>query len=98
MKVKFKIENPVDTLQVRPVETTDESLAKAMGISKKREKELDVIIDYGHANTQTYTEAMKIISANCKNVNEITYACFHLGAFAESQRSKNKLIYRLLGE
>ena len=55
-------------------------------------------MDKCHAETSTYPDAIAAISATLTNANELAYACFHLGAFAESQRSKHKLLYKLLGE
>ncbi len=83
---------------VEPVETDDESFARAMSISAKREAQIDEILDRCHSETSTYPDAIAALSAEMNHVNELAYACFHLGAFAESQRTKNQLLYKLLGE
>lgn len=83
---------------VEPVETNDESFARAMNITEQREMQIDEVMDRCHGETSTYPDAIAAISAEMQNVNELAYACFHLGAFAESQRTKHRLLYKLLGE
>lgn len=83
---------------VQPVETEDESFARAMNITEQREAQIDGILDRCHGETTTYPDAIAAISEEMHNVNELAYACFHLGAFAESQRAKHQLLYKLLGE
>lgn len=83
---------------VQAVETNDENFATALCISALREKEIDNIMDRCHGETTTYPDAIAAISSEMQNVNELAYACFHLGAFAESQRAKHQLLYKLLGE
>jgi hypothetical protein len=83
---------------VNSVETSDESFARALSITEQRETEIDQLMDKCHAETSTYPDAIAAISKELNNANELAYACFHLGAFAESMRSKHKLLYKLLGE
>ncbi len=83
---------------VQAVETNDESFARALSITEKRETQIDEIMDRCHSETSTYPDAIVAISQELNNVNELAYACFHLGAFAESQRTKYRLLYKLLGE
>ncbi len=85
-------------ISVQSVETNDESFARALSITAQRETEIDQLMDKCHAETTTYPDAIASISEELTNANELAYACFHLGAFAESQRSKHKLLYKLLGE
>jgi hypothetical protein len=83
---------------VQAIDTNDEHFATALCISAQRENEIDQIMDRCHGETTTYPDAIAAISSEVQNVNELAYACFHLGAFAESQRAKNQLLYKLLGE
>lgn len=83
---------------VTALEIDDESFARALGITPKREEEIDEIVDKCHADTNTYPDAIAAISEALENANELAYASFHLGAFAESRRAKNELLYKLLGE
>lgn len=85
-------------INVQSVQTNDESFARALSITEQRETEIDQLMDKCHAETSTYPDAIAAISATLTNANELAYACFHLGAFAESQRSKHKLLYKLLGQ
>lgn len=85
-------------ITVQAVETEDESFARAMNITEKRETQIDTIMDRCHSETSTYPDAIAAISLELNNANELAYACFHLGAFAESQRTKHQLLYKLLGE
>ena len=87
-----------NSMNVQAVQTNDESFARALSITEQRETEIDQLMDKCHAETSTYPDAIAAISEELTNANELAYACFHLGAFAESQRSKHKLLYKLLGE
>ena len=66
-------------------DSPDESFARAMGISEERELEIDAILDKKHSETNTYPDCIKEIASEVNSLNELVYACFHLGAFAESQ-------------
>ncbi|MBL7682738.1 MAG: hypothetical protein JNK00_05220 [Flavipsychrobacter sp.] len=85
-------------IKVEAIETNDESFARALSITGQREGEIDQLMDRCHAETTTYPDAIAAISEELTNANELAYACFHLGAFAESQRTKHQLLYKLLGE
>ncbi len=87
-----------NTTQVQAVQTNDENFARALSITEQRETEIDELMDRCHAETTTYPDAIAAISEELGNANELAYACFHLGAFAESQRTRHKLLYKLLGE
>jgi hypothetical protein len=87
-----------NVILVKAIETNDEHFATALDISAQRETEIDQIMDRCHGETTTYPDAIAAISSEMRNVNELAYACFHLGAFAESQRTKHQLLYKLLGE
>ncbi|OSZ79159.1 hypothetical protein CAP35_13165 [Chitinophagaceae bacterium IBVUCB1] len=87
-----------NTMQIQTVQTADESFARALSITQQREAEIDQLMDKCHAETTTYPDAIAAIAEGLCNANELAYACFHLGAFAESQRTKHKLLYKLLGE
>jgi hypothetical protein len=69
-----------------------------MGIAKEREMEIDNLVDKCHKDTATYPDAIAAASVNLDNANELAYASFHLGAFAESQRTKQEIIEKLLGD
>jgi hypothetical protein len=69
-----------------------------MSISKEREAEIDDLMDKYHGETDTYPDALAAISQDLQNANELAYVSFHLGAFAESQRTKHELLNKLLGE
>lgn len=75
---------------------TEETFAAVMGISPQRETEIDSLMDKCHGETSTYPDAIAQASAGLLNANELAYVCFHLGAFAESQRSKQELLSKLL--
>ncbi len=90
--------NMRNNILVTALETDDESFARALGITQKREAEIDEIMDRCHGETNTYPDAIAAISEALNNANELAYASFHLGAFAESRRAKNELLYKLLGE
>jgi hypothetical protein len=76
----------------------DETFARAMSISAEREAEIDELMDRYHGETDTYPDALAAISAELHTANELAYVSFHLGAFAESQRTKHELLNKLLGE
>lgn len=87
-----------NNIRVVALETDDERFAGALGITELRENQIDEIMDRCHGETNTYPDAIAAISEELTNANELAYACFHLGAFAESRRAKNELLYKLLGE
>lgn len=76
----------------------EETFARAMSISPERENEIDVLMDKYHGETETYPDALAEMSHHLHNANELAYVAFHLGAFAESQRTKHELLNKLLGE
>lgn len=76
--------------------TQDETFAAVMGIAGEREAEIDNLMDKCHGETTTYPDAIAAAAAQLQNANELAYVCFHLGAFAESQRSKHELLQKLL--
>lgn len=84
--------------QVTVIDSPDESFARALGLTEQREKEIDDIMDKCHNETNTYPDAIAMIAESLNNDNELAYAVFHLGAFAESRRAENELLYKLLGE
>ena len=86
------------SIKVTALQVESESFTEALGISAEREAQIDEIIDECHGDTDTYPDAIAAISERLNNVNELAYAAFHLGAFAESRRAKNELLYKLLGE
>ncbi len=83
-------------ITVTATPAADETFARALGIPPTRETEIDGLMDKYHAETTTYPDAIAAISAELENANELAYASFHLGAFAESQRSKHELLQKLL--
>lgn len=86
------------TLIVTAVPAPDETFAGAMNISREREAELDELMDKCHEDTETYPDALAAISEEIDSANELAYVAFHLGAFAESQRTKQDLLRKLLGD
>ena len=72
--------------------------ATPLSITKDREAEIDDLMDKYHGETDTYPDALAAISQDLNNANELAYVSFHLGAFAESQRTKHELLNKLLGE
>lgn len=86
------------SIQVTLVQSPDETFAAAMGIHKGRETAIDELMDKYHHETDTYPAALAAISTELENANELAYVSFHLGAFAESQRTKQDLLRKLLGE
>jgi len=85
-----------NTITVTATPAADETFARALGITTEREAQIDEMMDKCHAETTTYPDAIAAISAGLENANELAYASFHLGAFAESQRSKHELLQKLL--
>jgi hypothetical protein len=83
-------------ITVTAAPAADETFASALGIATEREARIDELMDKYHAETTTYPDAIAAISAELENANELAYASFHLGAFAESQRSKHELLQKLL--
>ena len=81
---------------VTTIPSQDETFARALGITRQREEEIDNLMDQFHRDTDTYPGAIAGISQQLHNANELAYACFHLGAFAESQRKKQELLHKLL--
>jgi hypothetical protein len=78
--------------------TTEENFARALNITAQREIEIDEILDNCYELTDTYPDALAAASHKLQNTNELAYASFHLGAFAESRRSKYELLHKLIGE
>lgn len=85
-------------LIVTTVPSSDETFARALNITKERESELDNLMEKYHGCTDTYTTALAGVSEHVSNVNELVYLAFHLGAFAEKQRTKHEQLSKLLGE
>lgn len=75
----------------------DGTFGEALGITPEREAAIDALMDKYHASTDTYPDCIAKISNECVSANELAYASFHLGAFAESQRTKSDLLTKLLG-
>jgi hypothetical protein len=84
-----------NTISVTP--TTEENFARALNIDAHREMEIDEILETCYQLTDTYTDALAAASHKLHSVNELAYASFHLGAYAESQRTKYELMHRLMG-
>lgn len=80
-----------NAILVTAVPSADETFARALSITKKRETELDELMDKCHEETNTYPDAIAALSPYLHNANELAYASFHLGAFAESRR-RNAII------
>lgn len=85
-----------ENLKVTTQESSDDSFARALGISPEREQQLDDLMDTYHRETTTYPDAIAMLSKDLTSANELAYSAFHMGAFAESQRSKHELLQRLL--
>jgi hypothetical protein len=86
------------TIIVTATPSPDDTFARAMSITPERETEIDLLMDKYHGETSTYPDALAAISAELTNANELAYVSFHLGAFAESQRTKHELLNKLLGD
>ena len=84
--------------QVTVIDSPCESFARALGITEQRGSEIGEIMYKCHNETNTYPDAIAMIAESLNNDNELAYVAFHLGAFAESRRAKNELLYKLLGE
>lgn len=78
--------------------TTEEDFARALNINADREMEIDEILETCYQLTDTYTDALAAASHRLQNINELAYASFHLGAYAESRRTKYQLLHKLIGE
>lgn len=74
-----------------------ESFAQAMDIDTQREGQLCDLIGQCYESTDTYPHAIVGIAQEVKNINELVYSVFHLGAFAGEERAKNELINILEG-
>lgn len=86
------------SIEVKSTPSPDETFARAMQISPEREKEIDELMDKYHAQCDNYPESISMISKELNNANELAYVSFHLGAFAESQRTKHELLKKLMNE
>lgn len=73
-----------------------ETFARALGITIEREVQIDELMDQCHAQTHSYPDAIAAISTGLENANELAYASFYLGSFAESQRRRYELLWKLL--
>lgn len=89
---------PTPNVKVYAISSPDETFARAMGISTERETEIDELMDNAHDSTDTYPDAIAKLAESALNANELAYAAFHLGVFAESQRTKPEILNKLLGE
>ena len=69
-------------------DTTIENLARALGVSEEREKELDYIADKANDDTDNYADCISKISNECANAAELAYSVFYVGAYAENQRQR----------
>ncbi|MCB9047227.1 MAG: hypothetical protein H6550_13925 [Chitinophagales bacterium] len=79
-------------------DTTNGSFASVLGIETAREEQLCDLIGQCLTSTDTYPQAIAEISKKTNNINELTYALFHLGAFAGNERAKREMIHILEGE
>ncbi len=75
----------------------NESFALSLGIYAEREKELDELMDKCYEETNTYPQCIEMISPSLNNDNELAYIAFHLGAFAEDCRRKQRMAGVLMG-
>ncbi len=75
----------------------DDTFATALCISKQREAELDELMDKYHKETETYPDALAALSPHLQNANELAYASFHLGAYAEAQRNRYAALVKTVG-
>lgn len=93
----IEYKNMENKVLVTAIIATDESFATALGITKEREEELDNAMDKCHAETETYPDALAKLTASLDiTANELAYAAFHIGAYAESLRTRNSLLNKLL--
>lgn len=69
-----------------------ESFAAALGIGTKREEQLCDLIGQCYERTETYPQAIAGISQQVKDINELVYSVFHLGAFAGNEQARQELI------
>lgn len=78
-------------------EPTPEHFAEALGIGTKREEQLCDLIGQCYDSTDTYPLAIAGIAQDVKNITELVYSVFHLGAFAGEERLKQEWLHRLKG-
>lgn len=76
---------------VTALETDDESFARALGIDAEREDELSTIADKCYSDTETYPDAIAMISEQLQNANELAYTSFLLGVYSEQLNIKSKI-------
>lgn len=79
-------------------ETTNGHFARCLSITPEREQEIDSIMEECYDKQDTYPLALMETAKRLSNPNELAYAAFHLGAFAESRRAKYDLLNKLLGD
>ena len=77
-----------ENLIVTVVDSPEEIFAGALSISQERELEIDTIVERCHEATSTYPDAIAAFSKEMNNANELAYACFHFGAYAEARKSE----------
>ena len=74
-----------------------ENFAAALGIAAKRERQLCDLIGQCYDSTDTYPQAIAGIAQKVKNINELVYTVFHLGAFAGNEQAKREMVQILEG-
>lgn len=85
-----------NSVLVKPSSGGQHSFASALGIAREREIQIDELMDKCHKDTSTYPDAIAAVSKKLSTANELAYVAFHLGAFAESQRSRQEILEKLL--
>lgn len=83
-------------IQVISSPSKDKKFSSALLISKEREEEIDDILDNAIENTNDYSEILAITAKGLNSPNELAYASFLLGVFAENKRLKQKLVEKVL--
>jgi len=73
------------------------TFAAALGIGTNREGQLCDLIGQCYESTDTYPQAIAGIAQKVKNMNELVYTVFHLGAYAGNEQAKQEMIRTLEG-
>ena len=84
-------------IQLNNIAATDEPFARAMGISKEREAEIEAAIRHYYTESEgNDLQAIQSISADMNNSNELAFAMLLYGIAAGSANAEETLINKLV--
>ena len=84
-------------IQLNNIAATEEPFARAMGIDKEREQEIEASIHYHFIKSEgNDLQAIEGISADMNNSNELAFAMLLYGIAAGSADAEESLIQKLV--